>query len=164
MEDIAKARRDNDFEPVVGERPDSILARGATSEIDIGDHDARVTVMGLVERKLWTFCSVRVEAQVVEQILAEAAAAGLLQKTRRNDLVRVDIWLKEGGRRRFQTLERLHFIPRAASCARRSDDLRQRLRQPSGGSANECAHFFLAAPRSSCSRSTRTARTRRPFR
>src|SRR3984957_9373577 len=164
VEDIAEARRDNDFEPVVGEGPDSILARGATSEIDIGDHDARITVMGLVERKLWAFCSVHVEAQVVEQILAEAAAAGLLQKTRRNDLVCVDIWLKEWGRRRFQTLERLHFIPRAASCARRSDDLRQRLRQPSGGSANECAHFFLAALRNSCSRSTRTVRTRRPFR
>ena len=58
--------------------------------------------MGLVQRKLWAFCSIHVEAQVVEQILAEAAAAGLLQKTRRNDLVCVDIWLKEGGRRRFQ--------------------------------------------------------------
>src|SRR3984957_21101900 len=123
MEDIAEARRDNDFEPVVGERPHSILARGGTSELDSGEQDARVTVMGLVQRELWAFCPVRVEAQVVEQILAEAAAAGLLQKTRRNDLVCVDIWLKEGGRRRFQTLERLHFIPRAASCARRSDGL-----------------------------------------
>ena len=42
---------------------------------------------------------VDLEAQVVEQILAEAAAAWLLQKTRGNDLVCVDIWLKEGGRR-----------------------------------------------------------------
>ena len=80
MEDIAEARCDDDFEPVVGERPYSILARGAASEIDVGDHDARITVMGLVQRKLWAFRPGGVEAEVVEQILAEAAAAGLLQK------------------------------------------------------------------------------------
>ena len=53
--------------------------------------------------------------------------------------------------------------PRAAYCARRSDGLRQRPRQPSGDSANGCEHSFLAGQRNSCSRSTRTARTRQLF-
>src|SRR5690606_21885684 len=72
-EDVPEARRDDDPEPVLLQRPDGVLAGRAGAEVGTGDQDARALVLRLVQDE------VGVLAPGGEQALVEPGAADLLE-------------------------------------------------------------------------------------
>src|SRR5262245_30322632 len=87
------------------------LARRAAAEIAAADDDPRVTPGRLVERKVGPLTPLRIEAQIVQQHLAEAGRARPLDEARGNELVGVEVGDVERTGRCGQTDELLHERP-----------------------------------------------------
>ena len=91
-----KRWRDDAADPVVVERIDRGLARGAAAEIAPGhDESLRHASQAELSGEVRPFVAGGVETQIVKQDLAVFAVARQLEITRRQDLVGVDILGRE---------------------------------------------------------------------
>ena len=88
-----------------------MFAGRAAAEIITGDEDIAVPGGGIVERKLLAHLAVLVVAQVVEQRVAEALTGCRREKTRRHDLVRIDITNRQDDRSGVQGSQCVHCQP-----------------------------------------------------
>ena len=84
-EDVAEARRDDDLEAVVLQRPHGVLARRAGAEVGAGDEHRAGGVLGSVEHEAGVVAPGR------EQPVLEAGAGDPLEVDGRDDLVGVDV-------------------------------------------------------------------------
>src|ERR1035441_5859567 len=101
-EDITEPRRDHRAEPVVGQRPDRVLAGRAGAEVGARDQDRRAVVLRLVEHER------RVLAPGGEQALAETGPAHPLEVLGRDDLVGVHVGAAQRHRAADVSGERFH--------------------------------------------------------
>jgi len=98
MENVGEIGRNHAAYAEIQQRPGRVFSGRAAAEILEGDQDLGLPEAGLVQHELRFLAAVLVEAQRVEQVLAEAAARDRLQETRGDDFVGVDV--RERERRR----------------------------------------------------------------
>src|SRR5690606_7993131 len=91
-EDVPEARRDDDPEPVLLQRPDGVLAGRAGAEVGTGDQDARALVLRLVQDEVGVVAPGGVQAAV------DRGAADLLEPGGGDDVVGVDVAAAQGDR------------------------------------------------------------------
>ena len=141
-ENVGERRRDDRPESVVAERPGSVLARAAATEIAPCEKDLRALIARLVQREvrirstlgriLARFIVIEI-APCVEQVGPEARSTDRLQELLGNDGVGVDIGAIERRHQAGQSAKRLHAQPSSAAGERRRNDLRCPPLQPSPG-------------------------------
>src|SRR5690606_36015032 len=105
VEDLGEARRDDRTDAPVGQRPRSVLAARAATEVGPGEKDVGPGIAWLVERKLKVqralgavlvgLAAVKV-APLVEQMRAEAGALDDHQKLLGQDRVGIDVGTIQG--------------------------------------------------------------------
>ncbi len=86
-----------------------MFARRAASEIAVGDQNPRVAAGRPVENEIRAFATIPVEAQLAEEMAAQARTRQRLHIFGGNDHVRVDIGERQGRRDRFRPNEFLHI-------------------------------------------------------
>src|SRR3984893_1429773 len=106
-EDVGDGEAHHRAEAVVGERPGRVLARGAAAEVLSGHQHPRALRPGFVEREPGPRASLLVEPPVGEQRLAEALAGDALEEAGGDDLIGVDVGLRQDHGLRRERLERL---------------------------------------------------------
>ena len=115
LEDVPEALADHDPHAPVEERPGSVFAARAVSEVASRKEDRALAIGFPIEHEigiLRRFRGVEVAA-FVKEVLAEALAVDRKEELLRNDLVRVDVRGVEGGRNAGVGLERFHqFSPK----------------------------------------------------
>jgi hypothetical protein len=85
-EDVREARRNNCLETEVHERPHGVFSRASASEIVSGNQNFRGSARDAEIRP------------VFEEMCTDAGLVRDLQKTRRNDLIRIDVLLRHNNR------------------------------------------------------------------
>src|SRR6185436_19227043 len=97
--------------PEVEQRPRRVLARRAAAEVVAADEHARAAILGLVQNEVRKLAAVLSVAPVVEQILAETLFRRGREKARRNDLVGVDVVVRQHDSSRANVFDRFHRQP-----------------------------------------------------
>src|SRR4030095_16698582 len=107
-EDVGDLGADDGAEAVVQQRPRRMLARGAAAKIAAGHQNGAACSLWSIEREVGLRRAVRVVAPVCESLSAQAFFRGRSQKARGDDLVRVDIRVRQDSRARGKAADRLH--------------------------------------------------------
>src|SRR5262249_10514768 len=145
-ENVTERRGDDAAHAVVVERVDRRFARGAAAVIARADDQVGVAPGRTIEREVRPLVAVLVEAQVVEQHLADAHGARPLEIARWDDLIGVEVDLVDRAGGRGEPGKLLHslkpFVPRSAA-ARRRGGLRPPPPPPWPATSGACAR---AAP------------------
>src|SRR5882672_9570547 len=90
-EDVGEAGTDHRAKAEIEECPGCVLARRSAAEVVAGDKDRRVSRMRRVQRKLGARLTMRVNAPVGEEMRAESTTLDRLEKSRRDDLIRIHV-------------------------------------------------------------------------
>src|SRR3984893_16274090 len=110
IENIGKTRRDDAADPKVEERPGSMLARGAATEIIFRDKNFGFAIGRLVEDELGIFGSIFLVAEFGEKPAAQAGALDCFQILFWDDHVGIDIGDVERRRDTGEGCEFFHFL------------------------------------------------------
>src|SRR5579871_59705 len=91
VDDVGERRGDHAAHAIVQKRPGRVLAAGATAEVLAADQQLDARVRRLVQDEIGPWPPLAVEAEVVEEALAEPLALDGLQELLGDDLVRVQV-------------------------------------------------------------------------
>jgi hypothetical protein len=90
-----------------------MLARRAAAEVVAGHEHGRAAILRLVQHEVGKLAAVLAVAPVVEQILAEALLGRGRQEPRRDDLVGVDVDVRQHDGARANFFDPFHVSARA---------------------------------------------------
>lgn len=116
-EDVGDAGGDHRADAVVVQRPGRVFARRAAAEVAAGGEDAGAAQFGAMQGEVGALVAFGVEAPVGEAALADAGALRGGEEARGDDLVGVDVFLRQHGDHGFESGERFHQAASSASGA-----------------------------------------------
>jgi hypothetical protein len=90
-EDVGEGWGDHGSEPVIGQRPDGVFARGPAAEILAGDQNTGSFVSGMVENERPVRLAVGRAPPIVEKEFSKSCALNALQELLGDDLIGVDV-------------------------------------------------------------------------
>ena len=109
LENIRERSADHRAESILRQRPGSMLARTAASEVVAGQQNLRGLRLGLVQNEIRLRRSVGVVAPVAEKLIAQSVLRNRLQESRRNDLIRIDVVERNQHHAALKRREFLHY-------------------------------------------------------
>src|SRR5687768_1401908 len=106
--DVRNPQADDGANAEVEQGPRRMLARRAAAEVVAGDENARPAILGFIQHEVGAFAAVLVVAPIVEQVLAEALLRRGREEACRNDLIRVDVVVRQDDGPRADLSDRFH--------------------------------------------------------
>src|SRR5919202_4402946 len=115
-EDVGEVGRDDRLETCSLQRPRRMLARAAAAEIVARDQDFRARRLGLVQREIRTRLSILIHTPVCKECIPQPCLISHLEIPCRDDLVGVDIGLRQCHALGGEGRNRVHYsISRASA-------------------------------------------------